>query len=130
MPHCWTTPIPSPFGPLHAVADADGALTSLGSWGAAREGATTDAGPFGALTEQLARYFAREPVTFDVPLAPMGTPFQARVWAALRDIPFGRTISYAELARRVGSNPRAVGGANGANPIAIVVPCHRVIGSD
>lgn len=130
MSRRWITTLPSPFGPLRAVADDDGALTSLGTGDAPAEGALSDAAPFAALTEQLGRYFAREPVAFDVPLAPVGTPFQTRVWAALRGIPFGHTISYAELARRVGSNPRAVGGANGANPIAIVVPCHRVIGAD
>lgn len=69
---------------------------------------------------------------FDLALAPQGTPFQLRVWDELRKIPYGETISYGELARRIG-NPkasRAVGLANGANPIAIVIPCHRVIGSD
>ena len=70
--------------------------------------------------------------TFDLPLAPRGTPFQQRVWAELRRIPHGATISYGELARRVGEPraSRAVGAANGRNPIAIVVPCHRVVGAD
>lgn len=66
----------------------------------------------------------------DLPLDPQGTAFQARVHQELLRIPFGQTLSYAELARRVGSNPRAVGQANGANPIAILVPCHRVLGRD
>jgi methylated-DNA-[protein]-cysteine S-methyltransferase len=81
---------------------------------------------------QLRAYFAGELQTFDLPLAPQGTPFQLEVWRRLRDIPYGETISYGELARRIG-NPqasRAVGLANGANPISIVIPCHRVIGSN
>jgi methylated-DNA-[protein]-cysteine S-methyltransferase len=82
--------------------------------------------------EQLTEYFAGHLRTFDVPLAPNGTDFQRRVWSALREIRFGTTISYAELARRVSSVAavRAVGAANGRNPIPIIVPCHRVIGSD
>ena len=81
---------------------------------------------------QLAAYFAGELEIFDLPLAPEGTPFQLAVWRRLNDIPYGETISYGELARRLG-NPkasRAVGLANGANPIPIVIPCHRVIGSN
>jgi methylated-DNA-[protein]-cysteine S-methyltransferase len=81
---------------------------------------------------QLRAYFAGELETFDLPLAPSGTPFQLEVWRRLCEIPYGETISYGELARRVG-NPnasRAVGLANGANPISIVIPCHRVIGSN
>lgn len=81
---------------------------------------------------QLRAYFAGESESFDLPLAPAGTPFQLAVWRALRDIPFGRTESYGELARRIGRPRavRAVGAANGANPLPIVVPCHRVIGAD
>ena len=81
---------------------------------------------------QLVAYFAGRLRAFDVPLAPNGTDFQRRVWGALREIPFGTTISYAELARRVSNAAavRAVGAANGRNPIPIIVPCHRVIGSD
>lgn len=81
---------------------------------------------------QLDAYFAGQLKFFDLPLGPAGTPFQLRVWSALRDIPFGETRSYGQLASAVG-NPsamRAVGAANGRNPIAIVVPCHRVIGAD
>jgi methylated-DNA-[protein]-cysteine S-methyltransferase len=81
---------------------------------------------------QLAAYFAGKLLTFDLPLAPRGTPFQQSVWQQLRQIPYGDTTSYIELARRLG-NPsamRAVGAANGANPIAVIVPCHRVIGHD
>ena len=81
---------------------------------------------------ELDAYFAGRLETFTVPLAPNGTEFQRRVWSALRDIPFGTTISYAGLARRVSNAAavRAVGAANGRNPIPIIVPCHRVIGSD
>jgi len=81
---------------------------------------------------QLVAYFAGQLRVFDLPLAPNGTDFQRRVWSALREIPFGATISYAELARRVsnGAAVRAVGAANGRNPIPIIVPCHRVIGSN
>lgn len=85
-----------------------------------------------AAAAQLTEYFAGSRVAFDLPLAPRGTEFQRRVWDALREIPYGETISYAELARRIGqpSAMRAVGLANGRNPISIVVPCHRVIGAD
>ncbi len=87
--------------------------------------------PVAAGAEQLKEYFARERTTFDMPLAPEGTAFQKAVWEELRRIPYGETISYGEQARRI-RNPRssrAVGAANGRNPLAIVIPCHRVIGS-
>ncbi|MCC6407393.1 MAG: methylated-DNA--[protein]-cysteine S-methyltransferase [Planctomycetes bacterium] len=82
--------------------------------------------------DELAAYFAGERESFDLELSPRGTPFQRAVWQALCAIPFGETRSYAELARRIGRPKavRAVGAANGANPWAIVVPCHRVIGAD
>jgi methylated-DNA-[protein]-cysteine S-methyltransferase len=88
--------------------------------------------PFADVSEQLAEYFAGERLDFDVPLAMTGTPFQRRVWDALREIPYGETATYGELAHRLGrpSASRAVGLANGRNPIAVIVPCHRVIGSD
>lgn len=87
--------------------------------------------PFAAAREQLAEYFAGRRREFDVPLKLHGTPFQQRVWQELVRIPFGETISYAELARRIGNRAacRAVGAANGRNPISILVPCHRVIGT-
>ena len=90
----------------------------------------------GAADEQtraeLEEYFEGRRHTFDIPLAPNGTDFQRSVWRALTAIPYGQTISYAELARRVGNEAavRAVGAANGRNPIPVIVPCHRVIGSD
>jgi methylated-DNA-[protein]-cysteine S-methyltransferase len=97
-------------------------------------GATSraDDAPFTAVREQLTEYFARERQQFDVPLKLAGTPFQQRVWQELVRIPFGTTITYAELAERVGkpTASRAVGNANGHNPISILVPCHRVIGAD
>ena len=84
------------------------------------------------VADQLDAYFAGHLQSFDLPLRPQGTAFQRKVWAALLEIPYGETISYLELARRIG-NPnsvRAVGLANGKNPLPIVVPCHRVIGSN
>ncbi|MGW0232264.1 methylated-DNA--[protein]-cysteine S-methyltransferase [Actinopolymorpha singaporensis] len=85
-----------------------------------------------AAVEQLDAYFAGERTEFDLPLDPGGTAFQRRVWAALREIPYAETETYGELARRIGSPTasRAVGAANGQNPIAIVVPCHRVVGAN
>jgi methylated-DNA-[protein]-cysteine S-methyltransferase len=85
-----------------------------------------------AARTQLDEYFAGARLEFDLPLDAQGTPFQRRVWTALAEIPFGQTISYAELARRVGDVKavRAVGAANGRNPIPIIVPCHRVIGAN
>ena len=91
-----------------------------------------DPRPFAAAVAQLDEYFAGRCTRFDLVLAPGGTAFQRRVWELLRDIPYGTTITYSELALRLG-NPaacRAVGAANGRNPLPIVVPCHRVIGSD
>ncbi len=89
-------------------------------------------GPVGDAVRQLREYFAGQRTDFDLPLEPLGTAFQRGVWKRLEEIPYGETISYGELARRVG-NPkasRAVGAANGQNPIPIVIPCHRVIGSN
>jgi methylated-DNA-[protein]-cysteine S-methyltransferase len=87
---------------------------------------------FRPLREQLRAYFAGELQAFDVPLAARGTPFQQRVWQLLRTIPYGTTTTYGELARRLGNGnaSRAVGLANGRNPIGIVIPCHRVVGAD
>ncbi len=91
-----------------------------------------DRNAFQSPIEQLDAYFAGELKTFSLALSPEGTPFQLAVWRELQRIPYGETISYGELAQRIG-NPaasRAVGLANGANPIAIIVPCHRVIGAN
>ena len=112
---------------LQRVAFAEGgkALQPESDW---RE----DARPLRQAVAQLNAYFAGDLRTFDLPLRKEGTPFQLAVWRALRDIPYGETASYGEIARRVGTpqGSRAVGLANGSNPIAIVVPCHRVIGSN
>jgi len=93
---------------------------------------TRDDQAFAEARTQLEEYFEGRRTEFELPLAPAGSPFQLRVWEALREIPYGCTASYAEIARRVGapSAARAVGVANRSNPIAIVVPCHRVIGAD
>jgi methylated-DNA-[protein]-cysteine S-methyltransferase len=91
-----------------------------------------DDAPFGDVIAQLEEYFAGERTEFDVALEMEGTDFQSRVWNALRAIPYGQTISYGELARRIDqpTAARGVGMANGSNPIAVIVPCHRVIGAD
>jgi methylated-DNA-[protein]-cysteine S-methyltransferase len=91
-----------------------------------------DASAFPEAREQLAQYFAGERTSFDLPMQLDGSVFQRTVWHALTEIPYGQTISYGELARRIDRPDlaRAVGTANGQNPIAVVVPCHRVIGSD
>jgi len=89
-------------------------------------------GPLQEAVRQLREYFSGARTEFDLPLAPEGTIFQRNVWSRLQEIPYGQTISYGELARRVG-NPkasRAVGAANGCNPLPIVIPCHRVIGAN
>ena len=91
-----------------------------------------EAAPFAEAKRQLAAYFAGQKTLFDLPLAPVGTTFQKRVWDELRRIPHGQTVSYGELARRIGSPNacRAVGLANGRNPLSIIVPCHRVVGAN
>lgn len=88
--------------------------------------------PFQATIEQLQAYFAGELREFELPLAPQGTAFQLQVWEALRQIPYGETVSYGEVAQMIGKPKasRAVGAANGKNPLPIVIPCHRVIGGD
>lgn len=128
--------IDSPVGRLLLAGDGD-SLIQVGLQSGSRplqrpDGWLADAMPFRKAIAQLGEYFAGRRRAFDLPLAPRGTDFQRRVWRALGEIPYGRTISYGELARRIG-NPgasRAVGLANGANPLPIVVPCHRVIGAD
>lgn len=90
-----------------------------------------DAAPFARVIRQLNEYFTAGRREFDLPLAPSGTPFQLLVWRALRSIPYGETRSYSQLAHQVGEGgARAVGLANGANPLPIIIPCHRVIGAD
>jgi len=88
--------------------------------------------PFAGVRAELREYFAGERFAFETPLAMAGSPFERRVWRALRDIPYGETVSYGEIARRIDqpTAARAVGLANGRNPIAVIVPCHRVIGAN
>ena len=137
--------LPSPLGPMLAASDAGGALVALdwedhaprlnhllrlqhGSETSLSEGAAPE-----AVRRALADYFDGALTALDaLPVATRGTAFQRQVWAALRQIPAGTTLSYGALALRIGRQAavRAVGAANGANPVSIVVPCHRVIGSD
>jgi methylated-DNA-[protein]-cysteine S-methyltransferase len=130
-----TTTVDSPVGPLTLVGDGS-ALGALWFEGHRRApgaaGARRDDRAFGAAREQLDAYFAGELREFDLDLAPLGTAWQLRVWDALREIPYGETRSYGEIAAQVctPAASRAVGMANGANPISIVVPCHRVIGAN
>lgn len=149
----WTS-MESPLGPLKIVAHR-GAVTAVEFTGPVAGAAT--AGPRSSMrfaaeratgrpvgdradddpllvdtVAQLAGYFAREVKEFDLPLRPDGTAFQLRVWEQLGRVPYGETASYGELARRLGMNAgasRAVGAANGRNPVAIIIPCHRVVGS-
>jgi methylated-DNA-[protein]-cysteine S-methyltransferase len=124
--------IETQFGPIQAAFNADGALTELKFGPAQGNGRNGNGAGNPAVAKQLTEFFAGKRKTFDLPMAPDGTDFQKQVWAELMRIPYGETISYAELAKRMGRNgaARAVGRANATNPIAIVVPCHRVIGAD
>jgi methylated-DNA-[protein]-cysteine S-methyltransferase len=119
--------IETPFGPAWAAIDAAGALTRF-SFGRPEP----DGGYSPDLAKQLEEFFKGARQEFDLAMAPEGTDFQKRVWAELVKIPFGETISYGKLARRIGdpAASRAVGHANHMNPIALIVPCHRVIGAD
>lgn len=133
----WSHALDTPLGPMGAVFDSGGRLKALGfldQEDTAIFGGQCPAGDqaFKFLKTQLAAYFQGNLRTFNVPLAPEGTDFQRRVWKELQAIPYGKTISYLELSRRLGDEKaiRAVGRANGANPIAILIPCHRVIGAD
>jgi methylated-DNA-[protein]-cysteine S-methyltransferase len=100
--------------------------------GAIEPSSVEDREPFEPALRQLGEYFAGRRTSFDLELAPSGTPFQERVWLALREIPYGTTTTYGAIARAIGqpTSSRAVGAANGKNPLSIVVPCHRVIGQD
>ncbi|MEU8581195.1 methylated-DNA--[protein]-cysteine S-methyltransferase [Streptomyces abikoensis] len=136
------TVIDSPYGPLTLVA-TDGVLSGLymtgqrhrppqESFGHRADEPLDADGPFPEAIRQLTAYFAGERTGFDLPLRLEGTPFQRRVWEELRHIPYGRTVSYGELAERLGAPgaARAVGLANGKNPVGIIVPCHRVLGAN
>ena len=131
--------VPSPIGDV-LLTGSDDALTGLYMLGApcgrppaTPPGARHEPGAFVSVTAQLRAYFAGERHDFDVPLCPVGSPFQLEVWAALTRIRYGTTTSYGAIAGRLGKSPaasRAVGAANGQNPIAVIIPCHRVIGAD
>ena len=124
----------TPVGRLLLARDAAGLRLIHFNGGPAEAGphVPADDNLFEDVVAQLTEYFAGTRRQFELPLAPAGTPFQQRVWAALLDIPYGQTISYGELAARIGqkSASRAVGLANGSNPLPIVIPCHRVIGAN
>lgn len=138
----FTTTMPSPIGPLRIAVDERGAVTRIEmtktpATGKAKAAAALpdeveDPKKCAHVVAQLEEYFAGKRTEFDLELATAGTEFQQKAWRALRRIPYGRTRSYQEQATKVG-NPRAmraVGAANGRNPVPIVVPCHRVLGKD
>ncbi len=140
----YTSTIDSPCGPLQIVANGEGELTHIEFLDAVK-GQTIvdrfkaddvevlhDTGHTFEIESELKEYFAGERMKFEISLAPEGTPFQLQVWEELRQIPFGETRNYGEIARALGQPgaSRAVGAANGANPIPIVIPCHRVVGAD
>ena len=143
----YTTTVESPCGPLFCVVDETGAVVRIdfvngrhprepqeivGQMQERGIEVVEDPSRTAELRRQLSEYFAGERQEFDLRLAPEGTPFERSVWEELQRIPFGETRSYGEIAQAIGrpGAARAVGRANGANPIPIVVPCHRVIGSD
>lgn len=133
MTHTVVRPVESPVGTLTLVASDTGLANVL--WpGEPTDNAAVFAAHrvLDAAEDQMHAYFAGERTTFDLPLDLDGTEFQVRTWRALAEIPFGETTTYAELAGRVGSvgAARAVGAANARNPVPIVLPCHRVVGSD
>ncbi len=130
------TSLDSPIGELLLVGDGQAlhglymqegrtAISVLPQW-------ERQDGPFETVRAQLDEYWDGRRRAFDVPLALHGSPFQQQAWRALQQIPYGETVSYGEQARRIGptADPRAVGQANGRNPVAVIVPCHRVIGAD
>ena len=125
--------ISSPVGPL-TLTGHNGALCGLefGESSLFKDAVPGDCPLFAQTEKELAEYFAGERKVFTVPLSLSGTDFRLKVWRALRDIPWGETRSYADIAKAIGSPNacRAVGGANHNNPVSIIVPCHRVIGAD
>ena len=115
----------TPLGPL-TVCEDDGAIVAVEwGWGSGQ----TETPTLVRARDQLQDYFDGARQDFDLPLAPHGTPYRQRVWRALQQIPYGQTCSYADLASRAGGSARSIGGANGANPIPLIIPCHRVIAS-
>ena len=130
------TEMNSPIGPLYLAGDETGLRYIRFATGAPPAEPDSswqrDEGALRTVVEQLEAYFAGELRDFDLELAPQGTAFQRQVWGALADIPYGETVSYGTIASRIGRPTafRAVGAANGSNPLPIVLPCHRVIGSN
>jgi len=116
----------TPLGEV-TISEDGGAIVAL-DWGRGRDQEATPL--LREACDQLQDYFDGKRMSFNLPLTPEGSNFQKRVWAALCAIPPGETRSYADIARTIGSAPRAVGGANGANPIPLFIPCHRVIAAD
>jgi methylated-DNA-[protein]-cysteine S-methyltransferase len=122
--------VESPTGPIR-ITEREDALVGI-TW--IDDGVDYDPGGassplLAAAAQQLADYFARRRTDFSLPLAPAGTPFQRAVWQCMRDIPYGQTVRYGDIARTLGSGARAVGVACGRNPLPIVIPCHRVVGA-
>lgn len=115
----------SPVGDI-TVFEEDGAIVAL-DWG--WTGEQHDTALLQRAGEQLESYFDGALRSFDLPLAPIGTPYRQKVWRALCDIPYGETRSYRDIAAAAGGSPRSVGQANGSNPIPLIIPCHRVIAS-
>jgi len=126
--YCYWDLVESPLPSLIVAVDADGRLLEI-RFDRRRPEGRRDAKRCKGAASQLGEYFAGKRREFELTLAPVGTEFQLRVWNALRAIPYGETCSYAELADRIGAHnaQRAVGAANGKNPVAIIVPCHRVL---
>ena len=123
---CGTRMLHSPFGSV-GVVEEDGAITKL-VWSGEDSGYTTHVTD--EAIRQLEAYFAQEITAFDLPLAPRGTPFQQQVYAQMRAIPIGETRTYGDLASNLEVAPQPVGQACGSNPIPIIIPCHRVVGTD
>jgi methylated-DNA-[protein]-cysteine S-methyltransferase len=130
----FTTKIASPLGLLQILVDEAGRVRRIdfANHHGATPGARSDATSCAHVAKELEEYFAGQRTDFTLALAPRGTPFQLAAWAALRQIAYGATASYQQQATRIGkpSAVRAIGAANGKNPLPIVVPCHRVIGKD
>ena len=126
------TILDSPIGPLSVAKNERGEVTEIHFAAKTKNDWRRDDSAFDDVATQLREYFAGKRRAFDLPLAPSGTPFQLSVWNVLRKIPYGRTLSYLDVANAIGKPAacRAVGAANGANPLPIVVPCHRVIGAN
>lgn len=134
MSELYRTTVDSPIGTLVLVGDGTGLrhLHFPDDHDSVNPGAVEDRTRFSAALDQLDAYWRGEATDFDLPLAPQGTPFREKVWEALRGVPYGTTVGYGEIARRIGkpSAARAVGGACGSNPLPIFIPCHRIVGAN